>query len=246
MVTPKAPIPRKRLIIAAGLAAFLLVSGATYYVYSSRSNTPPKLSQAPSLKQAHNGSANNPSTSTQGSGATQVTVTPTTDPYQGWKTEQTSKKYTIKYPHDWFNEQEVSASVSNDEAFLTNEKVKYPGQISANGIFATISVRPISNMSDDIDSVMFNSPVGQVKLSGLGESNQVFTKVADLKIEGNPAVYYTNDSSATVKNAPNYDEVYVVKKNNQYIRIDFFMNKDLESRFHDNVQKILNSLHLEN
>lgn len=114
------------------------------------------------------------------------------------------------------------------------------------GIFGSFSVLPVTNMSDNIDTIMFNSSIGKVNLDGLGESSQIFTKIANLKIEGNPAVYYTNDSSAIIKNTPNYDEVYVIKKNNQYIRIDFFMNKNLESIFHDNTQKILNSLHLEN
>lgn len=244
MVTPKT-IPRKRLIRAVTLTAFLLaIAGSSFYFYSSRPNTPPKLSRAPVSKVAEKGASNSAANPTNNSQVNQANVTPTPDPYSGWKTDQKSK-YKLRYPSGWFNEQDVQASVNSDGAVLADEKVKLPGQISVNGVFATVSVSPITSIPDDIDTIMFKSPVGKVNISGgLGDSAQVFTKVAAMSIGGYPAISYTNDSSAVVSNAPNYDEVYVINKSNQYIRLDFFMNKGKEPNFRNQINLILNSLQL--
>jgi hypothetical protein len=173
MVTPKT-IPRKRLLMAVGLTAFLLASGATYFIYSSRSNVHLNLSQVPILKQVLKGASSNPQTPTQGSQASQASVTPPT----GWKTFS-SAKYSFNYPGDWFDARDNSLKQNSPyEMFVSNESVIYPKPPSANGIQVHSSYLAASGFPD-VDKTAFSTSVGNFKISGTYDTNIVFTKLSD-------------------------------------------------------------------
>ena len=241
MAVPRFRFSKRTKIVAASTLATFFVIGGFYNLYHSNYHLP---QAKPQTEKGLTNALGNTSSTT---GSNNVT---TASAYTGWKTDKTINKLGLKYPGTWFSAKDVPGGEASPNAtFFSDEKVKLPGMISKAGIFATVSLTPKTNLPDDIDNIMFKSPVGKVTLSsgnGIVDSSQIFTKLQDLKIAGYSAVLYTNDSSSIVPNSPNYDVVYTIDKGSNYYKVDFFMNKNNESNFTNQIQQLINSIQLAN
>lgn len=221
-----------------GLLGILLMGGIGYGTYHYFNLGPGHLVRIAHRSTETPGAAT-ASTSTTSHQSVQLTATPTADPYAAWKTFK-GTNFTLRYPAGWYTAQDVGATTAGDSTILTSEKNQYSFRLSANGIFVSIAVSPITGA--DVYNQIFASRLGVVTLIGAFDPKNVYTKIASTQIAANPSVEYVVDYSDNPQGNLNEDVVYVIKKGANYQSIAFSINKSHMATHSSTIQQMIYSL----
>src|SRR6266568_632490 len=161
----------------------------------------------------------------------------TDSPVPGWKTfTNPYLHYAIQYPSfllspadkeynpDGFgaldgDESKRAYIEQNQEITFYTPSKQFPGSGFTFSVVAGTLTKnnATNNVIGRLAEALFTKPVGIIAApSGLSDSNETVTKFADLTVNGNRAVDFTDSFAGSTQQPPNETESYIIKMGNMY------------------------------